>query len=587
MISKRSKVTIVFLLVFASFAILILVFFYRATLDRRIVGRIASDSDTSIRGDIITKDGFKIATTQKIYDVKIDTRSLNPDKKDLFIQLYSIYTDENPNKIKKMINSKQGGIILSKNISAKTAAHLKELSRFFSTNSVFIPFSDDKGRKYDPQAMGVIEKGEYRVYMAKDSLTPAIGYVKETVKNGIIKREGVKGIEKYYDDYLSSIKDADIKGSRDLSNNIIIEKPSDFGERIDGYNLILNTSLKLQTMTEYILDVMIKDIEAREIVAGIMDSKTGEILTLATTNRYNPSNIKKEEYRALNSTSTEYAYEPGSVVKPIVFAYLLSANKVNPLEIINTHNGVYQHGKSIIKDSHPAKTMTAEEIIIHSSNIGMVELSKRISGEELYMNLIKFGFTKPSGIDMPYEQKGMIPSLSELNSEIYRGTASYGYGIQTTFLQLLRAYAVFNNNGYLVTPQLVSNLQKDGKLYKGRPVPPKEQILSEDIAKRMKNILIKVVKDGTGKKADIAGLDIGGKTGTSRVAIGGGYSKSMYNASFFGFADDKFGHSYTIGVFVREPKAGKIYASQSAIPIFKNIVELLIQEQQLIPTTSN
>lgn len=435
--------------------------------------------------------------------------------------------------------------------------------------------------------MGVIEKGEYRVYMAQDSLTPSIGYVKEVIKNDIIKREGVKGIEKYYDDYLASIKDANIKGSRDLSNNIIIEKPNDFGQRIDGYNIILNTSLKLQTMIEHILDTMIKDIEAREIVAGIMDSHTGEMLALATTNRYNPSSIKKENYRALNSTSSEYAYEPGSVIKPIVFAYLLARDKVNPLETINTHNGVYQHGKSVIKDSHPAKTMSAEEIIIHSSNIGMIELSKRISGEEMYMNLIKFGFTKQTGIDLPYEQRGMIPSLSELNSEIYRGTASYGYGIQTTFLQLLRAYAVFNNNGYLVTPQIVSNLQKDDKLYKGRPIPPKKQILSEDIAKRMRNILIKVVKDGTGKKTYIDGLDIGGKTGTSRIAVGGGYSKSLYNASFFGFANDKSGHNYTIGVFVREPKEGKIYASQSAIPIFKSIVDLLIQEQQLVPSVSN
>ncbi|WP_228568650.1 peptidoglycan D,D-transpeptidase FtsI family protein [Campylobacter sputorum] len=584
MIARQSKITIVFLLVLAAFLILLVVFFYRATLDRRIVGRIASDSDTSIRGDIISKDGFRVATTQTIFDVKIDTRSLNPDKKDLFIQLYSIYTDNNPNKIKKIINSKKGYVILSKNISAKTAAHLKKLGRFFSTNSVFIPFVDDNGRKYDAQAMGIIEKGEYRVYMAQDSLTPSIGYVKEVIKNGIIKREGVKGIEKYYDDYLASIKDAQIVGSRDLSNNIIIEKPNDLGQRIDGYNVILNVSLKLQKMTEYILDTMIKDIEAREIVAGIMDSKTGEMLALATTNRYNPSNIKKENYRALNSTSSEYAYEPGSVIKPIVFAYLLSANKVNPLETINTHNGIYKHGKSTIRDSHPAKSMSAEEVIIHSSNIGMVELSKRISGEELYMNFIKFGFTKRSGIDLPYEQRGIIPSLSELNSEIYRGTASYGYGIQTTFLQLLRAYAVFNNNGYLVTPQLVSNLQKDGKLYKGRPIPPQEQILTEDVAKRIRNILIRVVKDGTGKKADIDGLNIGGKTGTSRIAVGGGYSKSLYNASFFGFADDKFGHNYTIGVFVREPKEGKIYASQSAIPIFKSIVELLIQEQQLIPS---
>lgn len=581
MIARRSKITIIFLIAVFAFVILLVVFFYRATIERQIIGRIATDYNTAIRGNIISKDKFNVAVSQKVYDIKIDTRSLDPNKIDLFIQLYTIYTGEKPSAIKKLINSKRGTITLSSDVSARIAAHLRELAQNFVRYKIFIPFSDHKGRKFEAQAMSIIEKGQERKYMAKTSLTPVIGYVKEKIQNDIIMREGVKGIEKYYEDYLAPIKNVLLRGSRDLNNNIIIDKPSDLDFKINGYDIVLNISLKLQKMSEKIIDEANKQIGAKEIVVGVMDSKNGNILLLATTNRYDPENIKKSNYRALNATASEYAYEPGSVIKPIVFSYLLEREKVNPLERINTHDGVYKHGASTIKDSKPAAFLSAEDVIVYSSNIGMIELSKRISAEEMYMNFIKFGFTRPTNVDLPYEQSGMIPTFRQLSSEIYKGTVSYGYGMQATFLQLLCAYSAFNNGGYLLTPKIASNLSKNGKRFIARNLPAPKQILSEYIAKRMQKILIKVVENGTAKKAGVKGLEIGGKTGTSRIAVAGGYSQDLYNASFYGFANDYFGHSYTIGVFVREPRKDKFYAAQSAIPIFRDIVLLLSEENYL------
>lgn len=581
MIARRSKITIVFLIAVFAFIILLAVFFYRATIERNIIGRIATDYNTAIRGNIISKDQFTVAVSQKVYDIKIDTRSLDPNKIDLFVQLYTIYTGENPTKITKLINSKRGTITLSSDISARIAAHLKELTRNFVKYKIFIPFSDHKGRKFEAQAMSIIEKGEERKYMAKTSLTPIIGYVREKIQNDIIMREGVKGVEKYYENYLAPIKNAILRGSRDLNNNIIIDKPSDLDFKINGYDIILNISLKLQKMSEKLIDEANKEIGAKEIVVGVMDSKNGKILLLATTNRYDPQNIKKSDYKALNSTASEYAYEPGSVIKPIVFSYLLENEKVNPLERINTHGGIYKHGNSTIRDSKPADFLSAEDVIVYSSNIGMIELSKRIRAEDMYMNFIKFGFTRPTNIDLPYEQNGLIPTFKQLESEIYKGTVSYGYGMQATFLQLLCAYSAFNNNGFLLTPKIVSSLRKNNKHFEARNLPAPKQILSEHIAKRMQKILIKVVENGTAKKAGVNGLEIGGKTGTSRIAIAGGYSKDLYNASFYGFANDYFGRNYTIGVFVREPRKDKIYAAQSAIPIFRDIVLLLVEENYL------
>ena len=220
--------------------------------------------------------------------------------------------------------------------------------------------------------MSIIESGENRQYVAADALTPMIGYVKKVEKDGITKTEGVKGIEKAYEYYISSIQDAKLLRPKDIGNNIILTSDSNLANRVDRYDIILNTSLKFQTKLEQIIDEKREFLNAKEIIVGVMDSKTGDMLALASTSRYSPSNIRKQDYKSLNSSATEYAYEVGSVFKPFIFAILLANDKINPLEHINTYNGVYKLGKRTIRDTHPEPFLVAEDIIVHSSNIGMI-----------------------------------------------------------------------------------------------------------------------------------------------------------------------------------------------------------------------
>ena len=193
---------------------------------------------------------------------------------------------------------------------------------------------------------------------------------------------------------------------------------------------------------------------------------------------------------------------------------------------------------------------------------------------------MNFGMSQKTGIDLPYEQSGNIPSIKSLNNKIYKATISYGYGAQMTFLQMLNAYTVFNNGGVMISPRLVENLENNGKTYIVNESET-HQVISKPTADVIKGILIKTVESGTGRKGRVAGLQIGGKTGTARIAKGGGYS-SAYNSSFFGFANDA-DTSYTIGVLVREPKRGSYYAAQNALPIFKRAVGILIEEGYLKP----
>ena len=583
--SSQSKVYVVFLLIVLGIFIFLTVIFYRSSIERRLPKLQSSDYTSAMRGSILSQDGFSLASSQKLFKAMVDTRNIDPNKKELFIKLYTLYSGDDPKRIRKIL-AKKGLVTLSYEIDAKGAAYLKELARKLYRNKVFIAYQDPKTGIVSTQGMSIIESGERRIYMASDALTPAIGYIKKIEIDGITKVEGVKGIEKVYDDLLSSTQDELTKGPRDLANTIILSKDAKLSRRIDGYNVVLNIPLKLQKTLEKMALTKMNDLMAKEVVIGIMEAKSGAVVSLVSTSRYNPSNITKKDYQALNSTASEYAYEMGSVMKPFIFALLLKAGKIDPLEIINVYGGKYKLGKRTITDSHKNDTLSAQDVIVESSNVGMIQIVDRLSEFELYNGLLEFGFSKKSGIDLSYEQVGNMPSISKLKNKVYKSTLSYGYGVQATFIQLLSAYNAITNDGVMVTPRIASHLEKDSKTYKYKE-QEFTQILSKAQAQKMKDILIKVVEspNGTARRTQIPGLIIGGKTGTAHIATSGGYSDKRYNANFFGFVRDAKGKEYTIGVLVREPMKPYpyYYASWSALPIFRSTIELMVENGYLTP----
>ena len=580
---KTAKIPFLFFILLLGFIVFMAALFYWAQIDRRLPRLYKKEIDSALRGSIVSKEGYSVASSKKLYKAVVDTRNINPDKKELFLKLYSLYSGESIKKIRKSINSYFGTVVLSYKIDAIAAQHLRELAKKLYRLGVFVSYEDKKRGITFIHGLDIVESGEYRVYNYKDILTPVVGYVRKYEKNRITKVYGVKGLEKKYNDILNPVQDGIIKGSKDVVGNIILNGYSTVTTRIDGSNLHLNISLKLQKIVENILDNFKKELKAKEIIACVMESKSGKILMLATSNRYNPSHIKRSQYPNLNVKAVEFSYEPGSVIKPIVFSLLLERKKVNPYDLVRIYGGKYKIGKKIIRDSHKFDWLSAEDVIVHSSNVGISQLAQKLNYVDYYNGLKKFGFSRPSGIDLPYEHTGIIPRIYKLKSEIYKAVTAYGYGIRANFIQLLKAYNVFNNNGREVTPKIVEYYQDAfgekhfviSKNYK--------QVIPIDVAKRMQKILIKTVEKGTGEATKIEGLTIGGKTGTAHIAKNGKYT-NLYNSSFFGFADDT-NRSFTIGVLVREPKKRYYYyASLTAVPVFKKIVEEMIEEGYLSPS---
>ena len=165
---------------------------------RRLPSLETSKKELSVRGDIISADNFKITTSKKIYKASIDSRHLDENKKELFIKLFSIYSNIPEEKIAKKINmslKSPGNLVLSYNIDSKTAKNLKELGFKLRKLNVF------KSRKVQGgkilRGLSINESGEKRIYSYEDTLTPVAGYIsKYESKNGKTKVKGIKGLEK-------------------------------------------------------------------------------------------------------------------------------------------------------------------------------------------------------------------------------------------------------------------------------------------------------------------------------------------------------------------------------------------------------
>ena len=583
--------------------------------DRKLPAVYSSKKELSVRGDIKSSDNFKISTSKKIYKATIDTRCLDSNKKDLFITLFSIYSGIKKDIISKKINhslqKNKGRLVLSYNINSRDAKNLKLLSYKLRQLHVFKAILIHGSKIII--GLDISESGEKRIFPYENTLTPVIGYLKKfETKKSKTKVKGIKGLESQYNKQLDSSKDGILKGERDVLSRISFNKNSKINRRIDGATVNLNIPLKLQKNIEIILDHYKEKLGAKEVMASVMDSTTGKILTLATSNRYNPERIKQSDvdngYLPVNTI--EYQFEPGSVIKPIAISLVMDHGRIKDGEIFKAHNkgprnkkgeykkGVYKIGRWPIRDDHQFKKkwLTLDDILIYSSNIGTLKLAQRLSGLEFYNGFKKFGLSKKTGIDLPFERTGVIHSIAQYKAyenripkrdNIFKATDSYGQGITTTFMQLLKAYSTFNNEGKIVTPQIVNNIQEEGK--KQYPIKKESiQIIKKSTAKEIKRLLIKTVQEGTGTAAKIDNIEVGGKTGTANISEGKkGYSRKKYITSFFGFANGKK-QKYTIGVTVREPiSRGKYwyyyYASNSAVPVFKEIVSSLISLNYLKP----
>jgi len=181
---------------------------------------------------------------------------------------------------------------------------------------------------------------------------------------------------------------------------------------------------KTQLQLKQVISNTQKEMQAKQIMVMIMNSRTGKIMYHIDSTHVNAS---------VNDISN-FVYEPGGIIKPITLALVLDKNLVKIDDEINVHNGCYNIGNKVILDKKKFETLSVENIIVQSSNIGTVKLAQKLDAVEFYDGLLKFGFSKK-----------LIPSAKKLDNDIYKASTSYGYGMKSNLTQLIKAYSLFND----------------------------------------------------------------------------------------------------------------------------------------------
>ncbi len=586
---RKTKISFLFLLLLLAMGMFLFSVLKTISSDRHIPSHTTTIYDRSFRGSIISEDGYTLSSSEKTYQAVIRGASIDPDKKALFVKLFSIYSGIPEKEILQRFKNRKGkeikgNIILSKTINARSAMQLKSLAYKLRKLDVFQSIKTRSGIEV-LYGLDIIENGESRRFPLKDVLSPILGYVGDTSDGRYTRPSGKKGLERAYEKHITSKKNGYFQGKRDVVGAVIHDKNSIKMQRVDGLDLHLNIPLALQRRVELMIDQMKLSIDADEIIVGIMESDTGKVLSFASSERYDPSNIRQKDIPALVPKFTEYPYEAGSVLKPITIAMAFDKNRITPDTWFKTGYKRFDiTGGQSISDDDYFESLPVTDIVVHSSNIGTSQISWLLTGKEFREGLLKFGIAQKTGIDLSRDLPGSLKSLRLLDHKMHRANSSFGYGMMVTFTQLLKAYSAFNNDGLAVTPRLVDYLQDaKGKHYTLPPKIGNMQAVSKKAANQVHDILLEVVKRGTGVKAQYPGLEVGGKTGTAHIAKHGRYVRE-YHSSFYGFANDKEGHKYTIGALViRAKKPYKYFASQSAVPTFRRILDILVELDYLKP----
>jgi cell division protein FtsI (penicillin-binding protein 3) len=419
------------------------------------------------------------------------------------------------------------------------------------------------------------QKESQRAYPGRETACHLLGFVGDN--------KGLSGLEYLFDEKLKGEKTRVhllMDAKRQSYNRFPSPKPT------DGNILVLNIDRSIQYIAEQVLAQTVQSTGAINGSAIIMDPHRGDILAMASYPYFNPNRYSAYDDEIRRNRSILEIYEPGSTFKIITLAAVLNENLSYPSEVVDCRVGTLRLAGKVYKEAkHSYGSLTFNQILAKSSNVGTIKLGLRLGNQKLFDYVEAFGFGQKTGVDLPGEQSGLLRPPSQW-SKITIGALSIGQEIGVTPLQMARAISVFANGGYLVKPALVRRVVSPQGDTLWEAPGNRQRILTPETVSIMQEGLSGVVEEGTGKSARLTGYSSAGKTGTAQKFINGQYSKTKYIASYVGFAPAKNPALVAI-IVINEPR-GQYYGGIVAAPAFKQIMEralthLKVPQDQPIP----
>ncbi len=344
-----------------------------------------------------------------------------------------------------------------------------------------------------------------------------------------------------------------------------------------GYNVVLTLDEYIQYIAEKELAAACQKWNAPRGTAVVLASQTAEVLAMASYPTFTPNAYADTNEAAKRNLAVWYAYEPGSIFKIVGASAALNEAEMTPATSVFCENGRFRISRQrVIKDVSPKGWLTLAEVLHKSSNIGMIKIVQKI-GPEIFMEYIeKYGFGRSTGIDLPYEHSGELSMVKRWNVNSL-GAVPFGQGILVTPLQMVNALNVIATGGKLLRPYITKEiLDNQGHVLKRIYPIEIRRVLRPEVARQMREILVGVVENGSGRRGQVEGYRVAGKTGTAQKAEKGiGYVNGKETMSFMGFLPAE-NPQISILVMLDEPKGAR-FSGQIAAPLFKNIAEQAMQ----------
>ncbi|HUQ68470.1 MAG TPA: penicillin-binding protein 2, partial [Planctomycetaceae bacterium] len=298
----------------------------------------------------------------------------------------------------------------------------------------------------------------------------------------------------------------------------------------DGTAVTLTLDCVIQLFAERTLDKLVAEWQPDSCCAIVLDPKTGDVLAMASRPDFDPNQPSEIPDDAWKNRAVSDIYEPGSTMKPMIVAYGLDRGLIAKDDAFNCEWGRYWMGRRLLHDHHPYGSLSLTDVLVKSSNIGMAKVGERLTNAGLHEAATLFGFGRATGIELSGELPGVLRPLDRWTS-YSTGSVPMGHEIAVTPLQLITAHATIANGGLLVRPRLVKTASDTGS-NDFRHLTPR--VISEDVARWLvQNPMRDVVTRGTGRKAQIPGYDVFGKTGTAQcLSPKGGYLHNKHLSSF-------------------------------------------------------
>ena len=536
------------------------------------------------RGNILSRDGFMLATTQTYYLLFIEPQKVeNKDKliRNLSESLSLIKSaDESIREEEKSVQKLQ----LKATYEEKIEGIVNSGLYWVILEHNLTPLQKEEIEKLGLVGVG-FEEEPVRFYPEGSLAAHVLGFVASNEKG---EKQGYYGIE--------GKLDADLRGKPGR----VVEEKDAMGVPIlvGGYTKVPPVNgrdivLTIDRSVQYLVEKHIKEgVEKYDAVSGsviVMNPMSGQIIALANYPTYDPAKFMDEEKESTQSPhrktleriniAISETYEPGSIMKPLTISSAVDLKKVKPETTFEDKGPVSYSGYVIDNwDYKHYGTQTIIQLLQKSNNIGAAWVGHLVGSKNLSEYLLNFGLGVKGGIDLEGEDTGTVRDYTTW-TDIDLANIAFGQGISVTPLQMLGAFNVIANGGELFQPQIILEIREDGKTL---TIPPRKvrRVISSETAETMVDMLTEAVSGGESKYFNLKNYNISGKTGTAQIPVDGKYDPTKTNATFLGFLPG----TKTFSMIVRlDRPSTSPYAAETAVPLWMTITDDLVKYYGIPP----